>query len=190
MDISIVPLTPGMSGAFFRYFEESAFPPGDPRANCYCLESHLIDEARYTEGFDRRMAAKELIDSGRMTGYLFFDGDRPVGWCNAGDKSAYETVCGDDRFFSEDCGPGVISIMYCMDIAEGYQGKGLATMALERLLSDAKSKGYRYVEGYPFTKRDYPWQYHGTVGMYERLGFALFAQRQGYYIYRKELSET
>ena len=154
MDISIVPLTPGMSGAFFRYFEESAFPPGDPRANCYCLESHLIDEARYTEVFDRRMAAKELIDSGRMTG---------------------------------DCGPGRICIMYCMDIAEGYQGKGLATMALERLLSDAKSKGYRYVEGYPFTKRDYPWQYPGTVGLYERLGFALFAQRQGNYIYRKEL---
>ncbi len=33
MNISIKPLMPGMSGEFFRYFEESAFPPGDPRAN-------------------------------------------------------------------------------------------------------------------------------------------------------------
>ena len=34
MDIAVRPLGPGMAGEFFRYFEESAFPPGDPRANC------------------------------------------------------------------------------------------------------------------------------------------------------------
>lgn len=84
MNISIKPLMPGMSGEFFRYFEESAFPPGDPRANCYCLESHIPEE-------------------------------------------------------------------------------------------------------YPFTNRDYPWQYRSTVGQYERLGFTLFAECPGFCIYRREL---
>ena len=187
MDISIRPLVPGMAGEFFRYFEESAFLPGDPRANCYCLESHMADEASYKEVFDRRMLAKNLIDSGRMTGYLLFDGDVPVGWCNVGDKCSYETVYGDERFYSTDCAPGQISIMYCMDIAEGYQGRGLGTMVLERFLTDTRSRGSIYAEGYPFTNGGYPWQYHGTVGQYERLGFSLFAERPGFYIYRKEL---
>lgn len=187
MDISIKPLTPGMAGEFFRYFEDGAFPPGDPRANCYCLESHMPDESRYDEVFDRRALAKELIDTGRMTGCLLFDGDTPVGWCNWGDKCSYEPVCANKKYFTADCRPGQISIIYCIDIADGYQGKGLATLALERFLADARAQGYQYAEGYPFTRRDYPWQYHGPVRLYEKAGFTLFAERPGFYIYRKEL---
>lgn len=187
MNIRIEPLTPGLVGEFFRYFEAVAFPAGDPRANCYCLESHLSDWACYDEIFDRRMLAKELIDAGKMTGYLLFDGDTPVGWCNAGDKCAYRPVSENGNYFTTDCQPGQIKIMYCIDIAEGYQGKGLAALALERFLADAKFQGYCYAEGYPFTKRDYPWQYHGPVRLYEKYGFTLFAERPGFYIYRKEL---
>lgn len=187
MDIRIKPLTPGMAGEFFRYFEEGAFPAGDPRANCYCLESHMPDEGSYDEIFDRRAMAKELIDTGRMTGYLLFDGDTPVGWCNAGDKRGYRPICENKSYFTTDCRLGQIKIMYCVDIAEGCQGRGLAAMAMDRFLSDARAQGYRYAEGYPFTKRDYPWQYHGPVRLYEKFGFTLFAERPGFYIYRKEL---
>lgn len=187
MDIEIRPLEPGMVSDFFRYFESLAFPPGDPRAGCYCLESHIPDEGSYESVSERQNLAEGLILSGRMTGYLLYDGDRPVGWCNCGDKCSYEPVCGNERFYTVDCKPGQVCILYCMDIAEGYQGRGLGTMALERFLSDYKARGYKYAEGYPFVKRDYPWQYRGTVGQYERLGFALFAERPGHYIYRKEL---
>ena len=186
MDITIKPLEPGMAGAFFRYFEAGAFPPGDPRANCYCLESHLADEARYEEVFDRRMAAKALIDCGKMTGYLLYDGDRPVGWCNAGDKQNYAPLRENPAYFTTDCGPGEIKVLYCLDIAQGYQGKGLATLAMERFLADARDQGYRFAEGYPFTNRDYAWQYHGPVRLYEKFGFSLFGERPGFYIYRKE----
>lgn len=190
MEITIRPLAPGMAGEFFRYFEESAFPFGDPRTNCYCLESHLTDEARYMEVFDRRMAAKELIDSGLMTGYLLYAGDRPVGWCNAGDKGNYLPVCENPAFFTTEISPGQVKILYCLDIAEDWQGKGLATMAMSRFLADAQDEGYRYAEGYPFTRRDYVYQYRGPVRLYEKFGFSLFGERPGFYIYRKELGLT
>lgn len=189
MNIRIQALAPGMSGEFFRYFEESAFPPGDPRANCYCLESHLPDEGKYAEAFERRWAAKRLIDAGKMTGYLLYDGERPVGWCNAGDKADYQPVQENPLFFTEPCQRGQIRILYCLDIAEGYQGKGLASLCMERFLADAGLQGYRWAEGYPFTKRDYPWQYRGPVRLYEKFGFTLFEERQGFYLYRRELGE-
>lgn len=185
VEIKIKPLRPGMAGEFFRYFEEAAFPPGDLRANCYCLESHLADEQRYQEVFERRMVAKALIDSGKMTGYLLYDGDRPVGWCNAGKKAAFRPLVEDPAYFTTR--PEDIGILYCLDIAEGWQGKGLASLAVSRFLEDARASGYRFVEGYPFTKRDYPWQYHGPVRLYEKLGFTLFREQPGFYIYRKEL---
>lgn len=189
MDVKICPLTPGMAGEFFRYFEESAFPPGDPRANCYCLESHLRDEACYEEVFDRRMQAKELIDSGKMTGYLLFDGQRPVGWCNAGDKLGYEPVREDSRFFTTGCERGQIKIIYCMDIAGEYQGRGLASLLMERFLSDARAEGYLWAVGYPFADREYIYQYHGPARLWEKHGFTLFGRRGGYDIYRKVLRE-
>ncbi|RKJ40692.1 N-acetyltransferase [Acutalibacter sp. 1XD8-33] len=185
MDIKA--LVPGMAGEFFRYFEESAFLPGDPRANCYCLESHLSDEARYVEVFERRWAAKQLIDSGRMTGYLLYDGERPVGWCNGGDKMDYRPIRENPAFFTGGQGRGRIRILYCLDIAEGYQGKGLAGLVMERFLMDAEAQGYRWAEGYPFVNRDYPWQYRGPVGLYEKFGFTRFQERPGFYVYRKEL---
>ena len=187
MDITIRRLEPGMAADFFRYFEELAFPPGDPRANCYCLESHLVDEDRYMEVFDRRMAARELICSGRMTGYLLYDGGTPVGWCNAGDKCGYQPIMENEKYFTTDCRPGQIKIMYCIDIAEGCQGRGLAALAMERFLADAKAEGCQYAEGYPFAKPDYPWQYRGPVRLYEKLGFTRFDERPGFYIYRKKL---
>lgn len=187
MGITIKALAPGMSGEFFRYFEESAFPPGDPRANCYCLESHLVDEARYEEIFDRRMAAKELINSGRMTGYLLYDGGRPVGWCNGDDKADYFPVCENPAYFTTEPAPGQVKILYCLDIAEGWQGKGLASLAVSRFLADTEAQGFRYAEGYPFTRRDYPWQYRGPVRLYEKFGFSLLREEPGFYIYRKEL---
>lgn len=187
MQVEIRPLAPGMAGEFFRYFEESAFPAGDPRANCYCLESHLAEEERYQEVYERRQAAKRLIDAGVMTGYLLYEGGRPVGWCNAGDKAAYVTIVDNPAYFTAEPRPGHIKILYCLDIAEGWQGKGLAGLALARVVEDARAQGCRYVEGYPFTRRDHPWQYRGTVGLYERAGFALWGERPGFYIYRKEL---
>lgn len=187
MEITIKPLAPGMAGEFFRYFEAGAFPPGDPRANCYCLESRLTDEPRYVEVFDRRMAAKSLIDSGEMTGYLLYDGERPVGWCNAGDKLGYRPICENKDFYTGDWKPGEVGILYCLDIAADCQGQGLASLVMERFLADAKARGFRYAEGYPFANRDYPWQYRGPVRLYEKLGFRLFGEGPGFFIYRKEL---
>lgn len=187
MEMIIRPLAPGMAGEFFRFFEESAFPWGDPRTNCYCLESCLADEQRYQETTERRWVAKHLIDAGELTGYLLYDGERPVGWCNAGDKAGYPPVCQNPELFTTQPRPGQIRIVYCIDIAEGWQGKGLASLMMRRFLADAQAQGYRFAEGYPFVNQAYAWQYPGPVRLYEKFGFSLFREGRVSRIYRKEL---
>ena len=188
MDIAIRPLGPGMAGEFFRYFEECAFPQGDPRSNCYCLESRLPDEQRLQEPFERRAAAKALIDSGRMTGYLLYHGERPVGWCNAGDKAGYPPVCENPELFTVKPRPGLIKIIYCLDIAEDWQGRGLAGLAMSRFLTDARAQGFAYAEGYPFANQRYPWQYPGPVRLYEAFGFSFLREGSLSRVYQKELT--
>ena len=47
-----------------------------------------------------------------MTGYLVYDDDKIVGWCNAGDKSHYGPVCADKEFLTDKIEKGTIKVLY------------------------------------------------------------------------------
>ena len=187
MNILFKKLTPQLADEFLHYFENGAFPENDSRSSCYCLESHLPNESDYTAVEDRRAKARELILEGIMTGYLIYDDDSIIGWCNTGDKTDYRPICENDEFRTEDYGKGKIKVLYCIDIAPNYQGKGIANLIMEKVLSDAKEEGYSYVEGYPFVDKDFIWQYRGPVRLYEKYGFKMCAKRSWFYIMRRAL---
>lgn len=187
MNIQFVKLIPQIADDFLQYFEKNAFPENDSRASCYCLESHLLNEEEYVSVEERREKARELILNGMMAGYLIYDGTRVIGWCNAGDKMDYLPIVTNDAFHTDDCERGKIKVLYCMDIAQNCQGKGIANLIMEKVLSDAKEEGYAYVEGYPFADRDFIWQYRGPVRLYEKFGFEMYGKRSWFYIMRKAL---
>lgn len=122
-----------------------------------------------------------------MTGYLVYDDSRIIGWCNAGDKTAYLPICENDDFRTDDCEKGRIKVLYCIDIATDYQGKGIAKLIMEQFLSDAKEENYSYVEGYPFVDQNYIWQYRGPLRLYEKYGFEVYGKSAWFYIMRKVL---
>lgn len=187
-NISYKKLTPMLADEFLGYFENNAFPQNDERSSCYCLESHLKEENLYTDKEERRQKAKELIQNGIMTGFLVYDGDRVIGWCNTGDKMDYAPICENKEFLTTDNERGKIKILYCIDIAEQYQGKGIANLVMEKVLADAEKEGYLYVEGYPFLDKTFIWQYRGPVRLYEKYGFEMYAKKTWFYIMRKELN--
>lgn len=179
-------LTPLMADDFLHYFENEAFPENDSRSCCFCLESHLPNESEYTAIEDRREKARELILKGIMTGYLIYDNNHVIGWCNTGDKTDYLPIYENDEFRTDD-ERGKVKVLYCIDIAPNYQGKGIANIIMEKVLSDAKEEGYSYVEGYPFVDTDFVWQYHGPVRLYEKYGFEMYGKKSWFYIMRKAL---
>ncbi len=191
MEVTIKKLTPALWQEFLEYFDHAAFSDHEEWSACYCLESHLSEEENnniLTEKADRREKAAELIRSGVMEGYLACVDGRVAGWCNSGDKLHYGPLCAKPDYRTEgDGAPGTVKIVYCMDIGPAYRGQGLAGCILDRICEDAKAEGFRYVEGYPFSDRERPWQFHGPARLYESRGFQLYEARGRILVMRREL---
>lgn len=190
MELSFKKLTPAIADDFLRFFDHDAFSDHEEWDGCYCLESHLTqrqDEALAGKKPERREKAKQLIDEGVMTGYLIYDGDTVVGWCNAGDKTTYRPICEYEGFYTDELEKGKIKILYCIDIAPDHRGKGIANRIIEQFLADAKEEGYSYVEAYPYTDEKFAYQYRGPVKVYEKYGFAIYRKLDWAYVMRKAL---
>jgi GNAT superfamily N-acetyltransferase len=106
------------------------------------------------KGTLRGYVVKQL-EEGRIFGYLAYDGDVPIGWCNAGNMDAY--AVNDFQFipdFARRCAVGKTMSVVCFAIAPEYHGKGVATALLERMSADAGGEGYVGVEGYTQAQRE------------------------------------
>ncbi|MDE7250797.1 MAG: GNAT family N-acetyltransferase [Lachnospiraceae bacterium] len=190
MNIQFKKLMPQMADEFLHYFENVAFPENDPRSCWYCLESHLPNESDYTAVAERREKAKELILNGIMTGYLIYDNDQVIGWCNVNARENYRFVTEMFREIGYQTGDEAgarVKAIYCFLIAPKYRGKGVARKLLERVCEDAAHDGYDCIEAYPFADERFEFQYHGGSKMYEQSGFTEVADLKYVKVMQKKL---
>lgn len=189
MEIDIRPLTAELVKDFLRYFDDVAFCDHDEWAGCYCMEGHraCTDDLLSFFGEPNRTCARELILAGKMQGYLAYDGDEVIGWCNTDDKRNYRYLTTNPACWPESDANLRIKTMYCLSIAPARRGQGVGTAMIQRVVADASAQGYEMVEAYPWKdeKADYP--YHGTVRMLERLGFRRTGEFWDQYIYQQKL---
>jgi len=197
MNIVIKPLTPDLTSYYLDFFDNRAFSDGNPCGPCYCnapimdtlsirqMESEFGDDAK---GVLRRYAVKQLTEE-KIHGYLAFDADIPVGWCNAGNIDTYMINSFD--FIPDNArqnARGKTMSVVCFAIAPGYRGKGIATALLERVVTDARAEGYAAVEGYAeILKEPVYYDFHGPVRLYENAGFRIVARADNRVIFRKVL---
>ena len=200
MNLVIKPLTPELSYAYLDFFDKRAFADEkgkNPNGPCYCnaptMETAEIQQMVSEFGSDvkgalRRNAAQQLAD-GKFHGYLAFDGETSVGWCNAGNMNSYPV---NNWSFIPDiarqntCGK-TMSIV-CFAIAPDYCGKGIATALLERVIADAEAEGYAAVEGYAEVQHErVSWDFHGPIRLYGKAGFEEVAKSDDRIVMRKEL---
>lgn len=193
MDVTIKELSLALREAYLDFFDHRAFSDGNPNGPCYCTspnmdrgtEEKMIGEfGDDIKGTIRRYAVAMLTEE-KIHGYLAFDGDVSIGWCNAADRDNYSSFVPEiARRMS--CGK-TFSIV-CFEIDPRYRGKGIATALLNRACNDAKEKGYRAVEGYPMfqSERSYH-SYKGPIQLYERAGFSEIAREGNQIVMRKLL---
>lgn len=197
MQLTIKPLTPELFPAYLDYFDNRAFTKTDVNGPCYCTcptqSSEEIDRmvrefAGDIKGTLRRHAAA-MLDEGRIHGYLAFDGETAVGWCNAAEKSTY--VKNRYQFipdFAYQADAGKTMAVVCFSIAPDYRGKGVSTALLTRVVSDAKAAGYAAVEGYAHSRKaQEEFDFKGPEKLYEKLDFTLAAEQDGVALMRKTL---
>ena len=103
MEIVVKKLSSDMADDFLDYFDNTAFTDHPDWSACYCLESHLDKETeeKLSEKPDRREKAKELILNGVMHGYLAYDKEKVVGWCNADDKINYTPILENKEYLTD-----------------------------------------------------------------------------------------
>ena len=192
--IIIKPLTAESTADYLDFFDNRSFTDNNPNGPCYCTSPNqdedsiqqMVGEFKiYGVKDTLRKYAVELLNHNKIHGYLAYDGNLSVGWCNAADIESYAGFV-PDFARKNTCGK-TVSIV-CFEIAPEYRGRGIASAFIDRVCNDAKSKGYAAVEGYAKVsdKRD-DFDYQGPVRLYQKAGFVEVARENGQAIMRKLL---
>ena len=192
--ISIKHLTSELNDDYLDFFDHRAFTDDNPNGPCYCTSANqneeevqrMVSELR-TYGVKEtvRRYAVEMLNRNRIQGYLAYDGDVSVGWCNAADMESYAGFV--PEFARKNACGKTVSIV-CFEIAPEYRGMGIASALIDRVCSDAKSEGYAAVEGYAkLSDQRNDFDYQGPVRLYQKAGFTEAARENGQVIMRKVL---
>lgn len=192
--ITIKPLTLDLINDYLDFFDNRAFTDGNPNGPCYCTSPNQTEaeiRAMVSEFKENgikasvRKCAVKMLNAGKIHGYLAFDEDTAIGWCNAANIDNYT---GFVPHFARQITCGKTVSIVCFEIAPEYRGKGIASALIERVCSDARENGYVAVEGYALIKdkRD-DYDFVGPVRLYEKMGFVEVARDNGQAVMRKVL---
>lgn len=230
MNLTIKKMSPELAKDYFDFFDNRAFLDNSPFYPCYCnafqmSKAQLEDVFKESEangGGDEnfrialRNSAVRMVEQNIIQGYLAFDGDVSIGWCNANDRENYTrvgefnlddvpdevkdmvapvsesmTAAQEEDLSSEQAeNTEKIKSIVCFEIAPEYRGKGIATALLNRVCEDALKEGYDKAEVYPVVRDAYEkLDFTGPIHMYEKAGFVRVSQHGKELIMRKNLKE-
>lgn len=194
MNITIKPLTFELNEDYLDFFDHRAFTDDNPNGPCYCTSPNQDEETirQMVSEFNDfgvkdtiRKYAVKMLNQNQIHGYLAYDGELSIGWCNAADMESYAGFV-PDFARKNTCGK-TISIV-CLEIAPAYRGMGIASAFIDRVCHDGQLKGYAAVEGYPAISEKYnAFDYRGSVLLYQKMGFVEAAKENGTIVMRKVL---
>ena len=96
--ITIKPLSSEINKDYLDFFDTRAFTDGNPNGPCYCTSPNQDEETikKMVKKFKifgvkktLRKYAVKMLNENKIQGYLAFDGDVSIGWCNAADIESY-----------------------------------------------------------------------------------------------------
>lgn len=173
MNYQIKSLIPELINDFLWFFDNRAFCDNPEWARCYCMfyqyKASLDDWMKRT-GIENREEAIEQIQTGKLKGYLAYNGNIPIGFCNA---NAKENLWFDKyRQETNNSGnEGVFSIV-CFVIDPNYRRKGISKQFLIHIINTIDKSHFSYIEAYPSKncaeEKD---NYHGYFNLYQQMEF-------------------
>lgn len=190
----IRPLTFELNADYLDFFDHRAFTDDNPNGPCYCtspnqgkdqIEKMVSEFKSFGVKETLRKYAVEMLNQKIIQGYLAYDGDKSIGWCNASD---IENYVGFVPSFAKKITCGKTMSIVCFEIAPEYRGKGIASAFINRVCTDAKSKGYDAVEGYArLSDQRNDFDFQGPYHIYQKAGFIEVAREKEQAVMRKVL---
>jgi len=195
MDIEIKKLSVELLDDWLRFFDNIGFSDNEHWSGCYCMCNHWDDqlkkqydwESELKKGINSisREIAIKLIKNGEMKGYLAYNHENVIGWCNVNDKNVYKPVHGElpsENSTEEDN----IKAIMCFCISPQFRNKGVASLIVQKICLDASMEGYKYIEAYPFTVEEWN-KYTGPLNLHKKNGFTESGKNDKVLIMRKYL---
>ncbi|MBS2101018.1 GNAT family N-acetyltransferase [Carboxylicivirga linearis] len=186
MNIQIKPLTIETLDDYLWFFDNMVFDENPDWSACYCFSFHFTGSKEEWQKEKNRQSVIDFVKEGKMTGYLAYLNNRPVGWCNTNDRNQYQRLL---KYYdlvnpNED----KICSIVCFLIHPEYRRQGIAQQILNQISSDYSSQNYKYIEAYP-GKGDFSCEghYRGPLQLYHKNNFTIIKEYDDYYVMRKKL---
>ncbi len=186
MKLIIKPLSPDLIDDYIYFFDHIIFSENPDWSECYCYSFHFTGTSEQWQKEANRAAVIKLIQEQKMSGYLAFSGDQPIGWCNVNVRSNYQRLM---KYYDLVDNPeDKVCSVVCFLIHPEFRRKGIAQSFLEQISSDYSALDFDYLEAYPGKgELSSEKHYKGPLSMYEKLDFKIEKEYDDYYIVRKRL---
>lgn len=190
MDYRVEALTPQLAQTFVSFFEQLDFGHAPHWSICFCrwyYNDCPVEEWYSRSASQNRAEALTAIQAGHMPGYLAFDGDQCIGWCNAVDIRKLPRL---SPYVKELQPDKKIGCVICFAVHQDYRGQGVARLLLKHAVEGFRKQGFDSVIGLPIKDKVDPVQhYRGTLNMYHELGFVEIIEADGCHVMELELSD-
>jgi ribosomal protein S18 acetylase RimI-like enzyme len=157
---------------------------------CFCTAwwMRTWEEFLEADAVQTRAFRENLLGQGEYDGYLIYDENKVIGWCQVGQRDRLAKIL---EQFSLTINPRVWAIT-CFRIDSEYQRRGVASELLKNVLDELGKKGIEVVEAYPKidTELAGDQQWTGPKNMYERAGFSLIKENNSRAVYSIKLRKV
>lgn len=173
-DVEIVPLAPDRWDALVSLFDR----PGDPRW-CWCAYWRRPGTSWAShDAAENRAALRALADAAVPPGLLALRDGSAVGWVAVAPRAEYVRL---ERSRTIPHLPGeAVWAVTCFVVGREARRSGVAGALLAAAVEFARAHGARTLEAYPVdaggARMPAALAYTGTLGMFERAGFAVAAE--------------
>lgn len=188
MKFNIQPLTKDLKEDYLYFFDNIVFEENPDRSSCYCCDYHFLGAVETCTRDVSRPFVANLIDENKLTGYLVYENDKPIGWCNVNDRSNYQRLLRD--FDLVDKPEDKVCSIVCFLIHPDYRRQGIAYQIIQKIIADYTSKDYDYVEAYPRKgELSSEGNFKGPLELYKRFYFKMNKEYDNYYVMRRDLNQ-
>ncbi len=187
-------MTSELNADYLDFFDRRAFTDDNPNGPCYCTSPNQDEEQikKMVSEFKSfgvketlRKYATGMLERNIIHGYLAYYKEQSIGWCNAADIDSYAGFVPE---FARNITCGKTMSIVCFEIAPEYRGMGIASAFIDRVCTDAKSKGYAAVEGYAkLSDQRNDFDFQGPYRLYQKAGFIEVAREKEQVVMRKVL---
>ena len=185
MDIEIKSLTKDLKDDYLYLFDNMVHKENPDWSKCYCNDYHFLgDVETCTREISREMII-DRINVNELHGYLVFENNKPIGWCNANNRLNYQRLLRDFELI-DNTDDKACSIV-CFLIHPDYRRQGISQKLLEKIIKDYSNIDYDYLEAYPRKGKSGENNFKGPMELYKRNDFQMHKEYDYYYVMRKRL---